>query len=299
MTEACNLRVGVIGIEGAWSTEVLADALEQRTGFRGVIDLADAVTDLDAGTVRASGIDLHELDGVVVKKLDKAYSPDMFPRLDILRYLESRGVRVFSRPACIAGMLNRLGCTATLRTHDVPMPPTEITEDLGHAAAAVRRFGKAVLKPLYSTKARGMTLVSADQDDLEVQLADYKAAGNPCLYLQKVLPLPDRDYGVVFLGDEYLGAYARVRGQGAWSTVSAQGGHYACYEAPPRVIELARRAGMPFGLDYTSVDVAEVDGEYVVFEVSAFGGFRGLRDGCGLDVAPRYADHVVRELRGT
>ena len=37
--------------------------------------------------------------------------------------------------------------------------------------------------------------------------------------------------------------------------------------------------------------------DYVVFEVSAFGGFRGLRDGCGLDVAPRYADHIVRELQ--
>lgn len=290
-------RVGVIGIEGAWSTEVLADALEERTGFRGVIDLADAVTDFSAGTVRASGVDLHALDGLVVKKLDAAYSPDMFPRLDILRYLESRGVRVFSRPSCIAGMLNRLGCTSTLRAHDVPMPPTVITEDLGHARVAVQSFSRAVLKPLYSTKARGMTLVSAEQPDLAAVLERYKQDGNPCLYVQKVLPLPDRDYGVVFLGDEYLGAYARVKGEGAWSTVSAQGGHYACYDAPDQVIELARRAGRPFGLDYTSVDVAEVDGEYVVFEVSAFGGFRGLRDGCGLDVAPRYADHIVRELQ--
>ncbi len=290
-------RVAVVGIGGAWSTDVLADALEARTGFRGIVDLSDAVTDFSAGTVRASGVDLHELDGLVVKKLDAAYSPDMFPRLDVLQYLESRGVRIFSRPSRIAGMLNRLGCTSTLRAHDIPMPPTEATEDLAHAAAAVRRFGHAVLKPLYSTKARGMTLVSAAQTDLEAVLADYKEAGNPCLYIQKVLPLPDRDYGVVFLGDDYLGAYARVRGEGAWSTVSAQGGHYECYDAPERVIELARRAGRPFGLDYTSVDVAEVEGELVVFEVSAFGGFRGLRDGCGLDVAPRYADHVVRELR--
>jgi len=292
-----SLRIAVVGIAGAWSTEVLADALEARTGFRAVVNLAGAVTDFSAGTVRASGVDLHALDGLVVKKLDKAYSPDMFPRLDVLQYLESRGVRVFSRPGCIASMLNRLACTSTLRAHEIPMPPTAVTEDLEHAAEAVRGFGHAVLKPLYSTKARGMTLVRGDDPGLMDALRDYQGGGNPCIYVQKVLPLPDRDYGVVFLGDTYLGAYARVRGAGAWSTVSAQGGHYECYDAPAEVIELARRAGRPFGLDYTSVDVAEVDGEYVVFEVSAFGGFRGLRDGCGVDVAPRYAEHIERELR--
>ena len=141
-----------------------------------------------------------------------------------------------------------------------------------------------------------LAAISAEQPDLSAVLQRYQQDGNRCLYVQKVLPLPDRDYGVVFLGDAYLGAYARVRGEGAWSTVSAQGGHYECYSPPASVIELARRAGRPFGLDYTSVDVAEVEGEHVVFEVSAFGGFRGLRDGCGLDVAPRYADHVLREL---
>ena len=290
-------RVGVVGIAGAWSTEVLADALEARTGFRAVIDLADARVDFSSGTVRASGCELHELDGLVVKKLAAAYSPDMYARLDTLRYLESRGVRVFSPPSCIRAMLNRLACTSTLRAHGIPMPLTEATEDLGHAKAAVERFGRAVLKPLYSTKARGMRLVSAEDPDLVAVLEDYQRAGNVCLYIQKMVPLPDRDYGVVFLGDEYLGAYARVRGEGAWSTVSIQGGHYECYQAPQHVIDLARRAGRPFGLDYTSVDVAEVDGEFIVFEVSAFGGFRGLHEGCGLDVATRYAEHVEHELR--
>ena len=37
MTE---LRVGVIGIPGKWSTEALADALEQRTGNRLFVRIA-------------------------------------------------------------------------------------------------------------------------------------------------------------------------------------------------------------------------------------------------------------------
>jgi tetrahydromethanopterin:alpha-L-glutamate ligase len=34
----------------------------------------------------------------------------------------------------------------------------------------------------------------------------------------------------------------------------------------------------------------------VVFEVSAFGGFRGLEDACGIDAAGAYADHAIRCL---
>ena len=33
-----------------------------------------------------------------------------------------------------------------------------------------------------------------------------------------------------------------------------------------------------------------------VFEVSAFGGFRGLLDACGLDAAEAYADYVLEHL---
>ena len=43
MTE---LKIGVIGIPGKWSTEALADAIEARTGFRRVIDMGAVALDL-------------------------------------------------------------------------------------------------------------------------------------------------------------------------------------------------------------------------------------------------------------
>ena len=52
--------------------------------------------------------------------------------------------------------IDRLACTVTLRLGEIPLPPTVITEDIDQAAAAVERFGTAVLKPLYTSKARGM-----------------------------------------------------------------------------------------------------------------------------------------------
>ncbi|MGB5427491.1 MAG: ATP-grasp family protein, partial [Gammaproteobacteria bacterium] len=62
------------------------------------------------------------------------------------------------------------------------------------------------------------------------------------------------------------------------------------------IIELAQRAQALFGMDFTTVDVAETNNGPIVFEVSAFGGFRGALEGIGIDAAAMYADHVLRQL---
>ncbi|MDX2316355.1 MAG: ATP-grasp family protein, partial [Gammaproteobacteria bacterium] len=51
-----------------------------------------------------------------------------------------------------------------------------------------------------------------------------------------------------------------------------------------------------FDMDFTTVDVAQTKDGPIVFEVSAFGGFRGAREGIGIDVAELYVDYVVNNL---
>jgi len=36
----------------------------------------------------------------------------------------------------------------------------------------------------------------------------------------------------------------------------------------------------------------------IVFEVSAFGGFRGALEGSGIDAAGAYADYALRKING-
>ena len=124
-------------------------------------------------------------------------------------------------------------------------------------------------------------------------MAEFKREGNPILYVQKLLPLPGRDLGVAFLGGEYLATYARQAGGDSWNTTVREGGEYAQVIPGDGIIELAERAQALFDLDFTSVDVAETEEGPMVFEVSAFGGFRGLMEGCEIDAAELYAEHVV------
>lgn len=290
-------KIAVVGIPGKWSTEALADALEAKTGFRLVVDMADVTADLATGTVTAKDIDLCKLDGIAVKKITEVYSPNSLDRLELLRVAEAAGVRVFSPAVNILRLIDRLSCTVTLRNGGIPMPETRVTENIDDAVAAVKTFGAAVFKPLYSTKARGMTIIDANQSDQEIvdAITAFKSE-NPMMYIQRKMDLPGQDLGLVFLGGEYKGAYARVAKNDAWNTTINSGGKYAPFECDKDVIEIAQRAQALFNMDFTTVDVAMTDQGPVIFEVSAFGGFRGAKEGIGIDAAALYADYILDAL---
>jgi len=288
-------RIGVVGIPGAWSSERLADAIEKRTGYRRVFDVGELSLDLAAGKVWAGDEEVTALDGLIIKKIGKQYSPEHLERLELLRYVQEKGVPCFSRPERIARMIDRMACTVTLNLHDIPMPPTVITENVDAAVAAVERFGAAVFKPMFSTKARGMQIIEAGAGAREA-VEQFQAAGHTVMYLQQKANLPGFDLGVAFLGGEYLATYARVAADGAWNTTFHSGGKYRNHDLEPEIVELARRAQAPFELEFTCVDVAETDDGPVVWEVSAFGCFHGLLDGCGIDAAERYVDYALGRI---
>ncbi|MCK5382168.1 MAG: ATP-grasp family protein, partial [Gammaproteobacteria bacterium] len=148
-----EFKIGVIGIPGKWSTEILADAVEKSTGQRLVIDMAGVSLDLERQRLLFEGQDLCQLDALIVKKISASYNPNTLDRLELLRVAEQAGVRVFSRAENMLRLVDRLSCTVTLRNADIPMPATRVTEDVGAALTAVQDFGSAVFKPLYSTKA--------------------------------------------------------------------------------------------------------------------------------------------------
>jgi len=291
-------RIGVVGIPGKWSTEILADAAEQRTGFRLVIDMARVELDLETNRLLFEGHDLCQLDALIVKKISAEYNPNTLDRLELLRVAENAGVLVCSGAENMLRLIDRLSCTVTLRNAGIPMPDTRVTEDVDAAMNAVRDYGSAVFKPLFSTKARGMCIIDSEQSDKDMRSAveDFQR-NNPMMYIQRKLDLSGRDLGMVFLGGKYLGTYARVSQDDSWNTTINSGGRYEGYSPPDDIVDLAHRAQAPFDMDFTTVDVAETPDGPIVFEVSAFGGFRGALEGAGIDAAGSYTDYVLAKLK--
>ena len=280
------MKIGVVGQPGAASTERLAAALRTQGAQTTVVDLAACAVTLPDGTVHHRGRPLGDLDGAVVKKIgDTAGGPAVRERINVLRRLEHGGVPVLSAPDRLDAAVNRYRMTVELAAASLPIPETVVTEDLETAMAAVERFGVAVVKPLYTSKGRGMERLVPSPRLREELLA----TGAP-YYLQRFVPHPGRDLGVAVLDGRVLGAYWRVAPTGQWMTTTTAGGRYQRAEPPPEALELAVRAARAFGLIFTGVDLVEQpDGGFAIFEVSAFGGFRGLLEACGVDAAPLFA----------
>jgi ribosomal protein S6--L-glutamate ligase len=287
-------KVGVVGTPGGWSSEKLVDAVEEMTGFRLLIDSEKICANLTDRRIIFDGVNLMELDGIIIKKMGASYSPYLLDRLEILRLVDESGVRVFSAPESIIKVLSRVTCTITLQTAGIPMPDTTITEEIDAALNTLESYGEAVFKPIFSTKAKGMELIQLD-DKAYDRVKAFKE-DNPIMYLQKRINHNGADLGVTFLGGKYLTTYARCSDGSSWNTTTRSGGRYNTYEPAPEIISLAERAQALFGLDFTCVDIAETDDGPKVFEVSAFGGFKGVAAASGIDAAKLYSEYVIREL---
>jgi len=174
------------------------------------------------------------------------------------------------------------------------MPPTIITENIDAAVKAVKTYGEAVFKPMFSSKARGMEVMRPN-GDLKAQVELFTQE-HGIMYIQKKMELGGQDLGIAFLGGEYLTTYARCNNGSSWNTTTRSGGTYKPYTPSDSTIELARKAQSLFGLDFTCVDVAETEEGPVVFEVSAFGGFKGIQTACDIDAAELYVDYVLNKV---
>jgi ribosomal protein S6--L-glutamate ligase len=287
------IKIGVVGTTGGWSSELLTNTVEELTGYHLLIDMKEISLDLDNGKLWYRGIDLAELDALMIKKIGSRYSPLLLDRLELLRYLEEKGIKIYSSPLKVLRVLDRLSCTITLRSAEIPMPPTTITENIGEAVEAVRMYKEAVFKPLYTSKARGMVVIG-ERDDIPEKVKEFKQ-NNDIMYIQKKIDLRGRDLGIAFLGGEYLTTYARHT-NGSWNTTTRSGGKYAACDPDESTIQLAKKAQDLFGLDFTCVDVAETKEGPMVFEVSAFGGFRGIQTARGMNAANLFVRFVLNRI---
>lgn len=294
------MKIAIAGVIGKWSTEHLGAVLRARGAETALFQVQDCLLDLDRGAVLCEGRPLEGFDAVVVKKMGELTHQNFTCRLGVLRQLEKSGARVFSPPDQIAVVADRLEVTRTLRWAGLPMSPTVVTESMDEALGALERFGRAVLKPIFTTKGRGMKRLEATQrDEAAAELELFRDRGLGPFYLQQFVDARDgRDIGISVLDGRIIGTYYRIAGEGNWMTTIHSGGRYEACELTPELEEIALRAANAFRLDFTGVDVVQApDGSLMLYEVSAFGGFKGCKVALDLDAADLYAEYIVRTLK--
>lgn len=288
-----NKQIAIIGKPGAWSTEHLSKKLRAQNFEVQIFNAKEIHFNSKLNKTAVSGICLDKFDAVVIKKLGD-YQPEIIDRLNLLLLAENNGLKFYSAPSKLLKMISRISCSTALLNEGIPMPNTFIGESVDEALNWIKDKHKVVFKPNFSTKAKGMEVIDSDsvrEKDLNNLKADFGF-----LYLQEKLNIGDRDYGLAFIGDRYIGAYARVASKESWNTTTKDGGHYASCDLSEDIIAVAKKAKNTFNLDFCSVDVAIVNNKPVVFEVSAFGGFNGLFKGANIDAAELLAQKISSDL---
>lgn len=247
-------------------------------------------------SIRCNGINLLDLDGLVVRDLGRRGAHDVAFRFETLQAMEELGIFIVNAPSAIARAANKFATTLALRAANVPTPKTTITTSYREAQEALRDYGQAVSKPLFGYKGRDIVLLEggnyADEDRLK-SIIDKQGL----VYLQEFISLEcPRDIRAFVVGSRVLGAIYRIAPQGQWITNLARGGSAMPCELAEEEKDLAVRASMAVGTIYAGVDLLETPVGLKVIEVNGTPSGKGIFEALGVDVTAAIADFVLTAI---
>jgi RimK family alpha-L-glutamate ligase len=305
------VNVVILSARTGWHTDELRRALSERHCRSHVLAyerLAAAIGDASASLRSAPSVpvppsraDLADLsvldaDAVMARIIPDGSLEQIIFRVDVLHWLEDRGVRVMNSARAIERAVDKFYTTARLHEAGLPTPPTVVCEGAAEAMAAIeamlRDGAEVIVKPLFGSMGHG--LVRVGDRELAWRVVRALAHTRPVFYLQRAIHHAGRDVRAVVVGGRVLAAIERTAPVGEWRTNVALGGEARARALPSAWADTAVRAAAVVGADYAGVDLIESrGGELFVLEVNAIPGWQGLQRATGVDVAGAIVDCLL------
>jgi len=282
-------RIGIAVTDpGDWTAIALNDALVKASAQPVVFRLHDVTTSIqEHNRLYAGNTDLGSLDAVIVRDVGggsgSGGSEDMPYRLDVLCNLERSGLKVVNPPEAIRTAANKHICSYLFREHGLPTPDTILTADIYVALAAIRDWGRAVVKPIFGFK--GMDIHCIVDDEHSVKLLRSVIDTRGVLYLQRFISNPGRDIRVFVVDGDVPSAIYRLAPPGSWINNLSRGGSHKRCGVTGEIAGLAVEAAGAVGAVYAGVDLIEGEDGLQILEVNGTPSARGLYEACGVNVA--------------
>jgi RimK family alpha-L-glutamate ligase len=293
------MQVAILSARTGWHTDQLCRALADRQHTSRVLKYEGLVARL--GTPRgAAGLSsgtaaLLDADAVLARIIPDGSLDQIVYRVDVLHWIEDRGVPVINSPRAIERSVDKFYTTALLHEAGLPTLETVVCEGMADAMAAVRAMGDVIVKPIFGSMGHGMVRVS--DPDVAFRVLRSLEQVRAVFYVQRAVDHGGRDVRVFVVGGTVLGAIERRAPHGEWRTNVSRGGSPRPVELPPAWEQLALRAAAAVGADYAGVDLLPSrEGAVFVLEVNGIPGWHGLQQATGLDVAGAIVEHLVRRM---
>jgi len=291
------MHVAILSARTGWHTDQLCRALAERQHTGRVLPYEGLVARLDAGRRVTGGLSSEnaavlDADAVLARIIPDGSLEQIIFRVDVLHWIEERGVPVMNSPRAIERSVDKFYTTALLQEAGLPTPETVVCEGVGDAMAAVRAMGDVIVKPIFGSMGHGMVRVS--DPDVAFRVLRSLQQVRAVFYVQRAVDHGGRDVRVFVVGGTVLGAIERRAPGGEWRTNVSGGGSARPFDLPPAWAELALRAAAAVGADYAGVDLLPSrEGAVFVLEVNGIPGWHGLQQATGLDVAGAIVEHLV------
>lgn len=281
------MRIGVLVSRLRVEERLLIEALERRGVAHELIDVREALFDLEAPAPWS------RFDVVLERCLGQTQG------VTAVRILEAFGVPCVNPSRVIDVCGDKLATSLALMKAGVPTPRVVAALDAGSALAAIESIGyPAVLKPTVGSWGRLLARVN-DRDAAEA-LIEHKATlgsyQHSVFYVQEHVDKPGRDLRVFVVGSQTICGITRESDH--WITNTARGGRASALEITPSLQNLCARAASAVGGGVLAIDLLESpDGRLLVSEINHTMEFRNSIEPTGVDIPGRIVDHAIEIAR--
>jgi tetrahydromethanopterin:alpha-L-glutamate ligase len=288
------MRLGiVISNSDDWTARSLLAAFQARGVDAEFLNFSELELLIDKrASLKSHGLDLAQLDAIVVRDLGRRGALDVALRFEVLIALQDLGVNIINPPEAISRAANKFATSIALQRLEVPTPKTTVATDIEKALQALHNYRKAVSKPLFGYKGRDILLIEEGDEDKLRKILEK----NGLVYLQEFIESPwPRDIRAFVVENRVMAAIYRVAPDGAWISNLARGGKAEPCFVTEELTDMAIRASRAVGAVYSGVDLLETSDGLQVIEVNGTPSGMGIYQALGINVTEAIAD-VVLEL---
>ena len=277
-----------------------ANQLNQPLRLKEEFEKIGVEADIRALDVSACGIS----DGNIAVKY-RGYDFCVFYDKDkhALLQLEKSGLKCFNRYSAMTACDDKMLTYIKLAGVGIPMPETysaplcyspygTINGDSVDFLADKLGF-PMIVKECYGSLGKGVHIV---RDKAELADAADRLRFVPHVYQKFIAESEGTDLRVIVVGGKYVGAMKRTSSGDFRSNVSA-GGRGETFEADEKTVALAEKIARVLEIDYCGIDFLFGKNGLILCEVNSNAFFKEFEKVTGINVAEKYAAHIIRNVR--
>ncbi|MBK9517270.1 MAG: RimK family alpha-L-glutamate ligase [Anaeromyxobacter sp.] len=219
--------------------------------------------------------------------------------LSVVKQLELIGLPVLNGAAALAASRHKMRSLQLLAAGGVPVPRTVMAADASGLQEMVRLVGGVpVLVKLLAAGGKSGVMVCETMQSLEAALEAVLGLGQNIVVQQDLRGAGGRDLRALVVGGEVVAALRREPAPGRAGRGARRGARFAAATLPLEHGRIAVQAARVLGLEVCAVDMLDVPGGPLVFEVNGTPSIREAEQACGVDVASRIVACAAALARG-